>query len=512
MKAAKRPKLNRSRPTRSKKSQLLDPVEVLLPELTERIFSCLPLKDLNACSAVSRRWHEAASNDRLWRGLCKRRNWFDCGTLDKCIDCFQSLQNDITHISNLPNWRKHFVLKNQLKRNWFKGNYQKCKILLTIDRIASITCVDSCNMVLAYGCNNGEVRVYNIKEPYKLLQTIQCKDDSPIDAIRISENYLVYTQSLMLYVFKLSRRGIYRFCSIKSMRTEEVVEINSSLKHIGVNLVKNVAEHNGENELPFFQQQALFGVKFLLVGDSLIAATSTSPFIHVWDLASPSARECQVFELDEETEVGDICVANNTLYMSLIVKDEKKEMPKNPFRWYIQAFAMDTFRQLYRSEVHRYDDVAIPALEASNSYVVVSFRPGHIFLFDRHDGSLLYHDSTLVFLDARPENSDFIGVKHNDCLLIYNPKTKSTIASVDLGGSPWGIYHDVLITVSTSFDRFGRGIPYMEFWWLKKKKYLSYGPILVLTFRSLSNLVFMDETKVVLFVENRFLYIITFMA
>lgn len=505
MKAVKRPRISRS--TRSKK-KLLDPVQQLFPELMERIFSYLPLKDLVACSAVSRHWHEATSNDRLWRGLCKRRNWYDCGKFDNCIDSFQSLKHDVHRISDFSDWRKHFILKNQLKRNWFKGHYQKCKILLTIDEIACIKCVNSSNMVLAYGCNNGEVKVYDIRDEYKLIQSIQCKDSSPIDSIRISEKYLVFTQSLLLYVFKRCRKGNYRFCSIKSMRTEDVVEIDSPLKHIGENLVKNIAAHNSDNELPFFQQNALFGIKFLLVNDSLIAATSTSPLIHVWNLSSPFARKCQVFELDDETEVGDICVANNVLYMSLIVK----EMSRNPFRWYIQAFSLGNLRQLYRSEMHRYDEVSIPALEASKSYVVVSFRPGHIFLFDRYDGSLLYHDKTLVFLDARPENSDFIGVKHNDCLLIYNPRTKSTIASVDLQGSPWGIYHDVLVTVSSNLDRFGRGIPYMEFWWLRKKKYLSYGPILVLTFRSLSNLVFMDETKVVLFVENRFLYVISFMA
>lgn len=69
----------------SRRLLAIDFVGFLPKELIEKVFSYLDATELSRSAACSRQWRYHTNNSKLWKALCKRKNWLRFGD-DKGIE------------------------------------------------------------------------------------------------------------------------------------------------------------------------------------------------------------------------------------------------------------------------------------------------------------------------------------------------------------------------------------------------------------------------------------------
>uniref|UniRef100_A0A1B6LTU1 F-box domain-containing protein n=1 Tax=Graphocephala atropunctata TaxID=36148 RepID=A0A1B6LTU1_9HEMI len=97
-------------------------LENLFPEVVEIIAASLTVKDLAACSAVSRRMREVFNSDVLWRRHCDQ----DLAEYLRTTPCkveppFVSPESEDSTLSPVCYWRMAFMRENHLWNNWRLG-------------------------------------------------------------------------------------------------------------------------------------------------------------------------------------------------------------------------------------------------------------------------------------------------------------------------------------------------------------------------------------------------------
>ncbi|RZF44792.1 hypothetical protein LSTR_LSTR000744 [Laodelphax striatellus] len=132
---------------------MMDFVALFPPELTEEVFSYLPVRDLIVCGTVCMSWRVAANNSRLWKKLEKNfESWLLPDSRVKRCDVITRNFKDNSHSLEalIPkddlsfNWLKVFVCQ----RNFLKHNWSHC--IFTDNWLQVRGCIEYVNCGLFY--------------------------------------------------------------------------------------------------------------------------------------------------------------------------------------------------------------------------------------------------------------------------------------------------------------------------------------------------------------------------
>jgi len=156
----------------------MDFVNYLPPELTEVIFSYLPVKDLCFAGECNTLWREQTNQNNLWINQCSSRGWIKFGKESahillgdpltagsislkfRCSPIFNFVSPPNSSISPVCRWKEIFMKANHLNGNWNNGRY----VVQTLSSCCRgrVFAFDCNGRVLVEGSNDGSVVLWNL--------------------------------------------------------------------------------------------------------------------------------------------------------------------------------------------------------------------------------------------------------------------------------------------------------------------------------------------------------------
>jgi len=146
----------------------VDFVASLPKELTERIFSYLPVKSLCRVAQCNKLWRERSNHNAIWYRFCVQRGWDRFGE-----DLLQVPHTQTSQVSNTPfaegislkpatcRWKSIYIRALLLDKNWAQGRYTVAPLLR--GHREPITCMDCNGSTIVSGSSDNTVRVWDVK-------------------------------------------------------------------------------------------------------------------------------------------------------------------------------------------------------------------------------------------------------------------------------------------------------------------------------------------------------------
>ncbi|XP_075211265.1 uncharacterized protein LOC142318742 [Lycorma delicatula] len=489
----------------------MDPVKTLPTEVFEQVLSYLKLSDLLSCCLVSQKWNIAANNESLWKDLCLENNWSDCGRLKEFLKHFSFIsQSEIDAFNNMGEWKKHFVLKNQLQKNWRLGKVTDFIVRpFGNDLSCNITYVSSDgHNLLAFGFDNGTFKLFDLRKGGKLLLIKNCVLTSAVDYIQIINEYLILIQENLLQIYKIESDDYLDLYRVKIVNASSVINVDiPTLMQMDSDarsfLVKESKE-NLDDEIVFH-----FNESYLIFG------TFYSPTIHVYNIKCDLEEPDVIFDIDlTNSFIFNLHSKNDVLYI-LVAEYGNLPVQRGPFhvkKWSVQAYSVKSKSILFFETLENNSFTSssrICTMETNESYLVLRFEFHYFYLFDKNNGKLLLNDHGIIFLNANG-NAKLIGVTLDDLFQIINPITDETLFCLTLEGSPIAMFSSVLITISTEFNREGVGSTHVEFWdihkAIQKTDTIKFPKILTVA------LLYKDDTKLIFYAKKDCCFVRSFLV
>ncbi|RZF32196.1 hypothetical protein LSTR_LSTR004059 [Laodelphax striatellus] len=281
----------------------MDLAVVLPPEIVEKIFSHLQLRDLLACSEVSVSWYKHVSNVRLWRPFVRgdEKYWLQKYQSKECNNITSNFDDEsrglnaiITADTLLPvnRYKNAIRQRNIIKHNWSHGIFESRTLmpqscgLKAFSRIEveypSLAPQDCLYHPILGTSENGEEGLYLIRldaEPrivYKLVENMNGVDAEEF-VVCVMRDYVVWVLGV----------------------TVQCLALQNGLENSKVQTVGTVCD----NEYIFLTMDI----------DNIIAWSHE--WVYVWDKETFELRLHR--DLSPETTIRNVCKSDGIIIISL---------------------------------------------------------------------------------------------------------------------------------------------------------------------------------------------------